>query len=70
MIIVRSEVYSMPNTDDGRFIAKHYEDDMKNAGLEVSREETTQTITLLGHFVGDLPDEIIMKMRNPSKETT
>ena len=70
MIIVRTEIYTVPNTDDGRYVAQQYEDDMKNAGMGVSREETTKSLTLVGRFVGDLPDEIIMQMRNPSKEIT
>lgn len=69
MIIARSEKVVLPNSDDGKFMADQYANDMLNAGMEVSVEaSTTGTITVNGHFVGELKDEYVRKLIERSKE--
>ena len=64
MIIARSEKVILPNSEDGKFMADHYANDMLNAGMEVSVEaSTTGTITVNGHFVGELKDDFVLNLK-------
>ena len=63
MIIARNETIIVPNAEDGRFMAKQYEEDMRNANMQVRVKTNTQKITVCGNFIGDLPDDFIKHMR-------
>ena len=64
MTFSRYESVSLPQTDDGRYMAKRmYAEDMKNAGMTVSIEETTTAIKVIGYFTGEIPDEYVTELR-------
>lgn len=63
MIITRSDVITVPQTEDGLFMAERYKKDMENAGMQVQIEQTTTMITVRGFFTGDLPDDYVRKLR-------
>ena len=63
MIIARSEKVTLPNTDDGKFMADQYADDMRNAGMEVYVKTKTEAITVNGHFIGDLEDKFVSNLK-------
>ena len=64
MTFSRYESVSLPQTDDGRYMAKRmYAEDMKNAGMTVSIEETTTSIKVIGYFIGEIPDEYVTTLR-------
>ena len=70
MTFSRYESVSLPQTDDGRYMAKRmYAEDMKNAGMTVSIEETTTSIKVIGYFMGEFPDEYVAKLREMDGET-
>lgn len=70
MTFSRYESVSLPQTDDGRYMAKRmYAEDMKNAGMTVSIEETTTSIKVIGYFMGEIPDEYVAKLREMDGET-
>jgi hypothetical protein len=63
MTFSRYESVSLPQTDDGRYMAKQYAEDMENAMLTVSIENTTTSIKVIGRFMGEIPDETVAKLR-------
>ena len=70
MTFSRYESVSLPQTDDGRYMAKRmYAEDMKNAGMTVSIEETTTSIKVIGYFMGEIPDEYVTELRKMDGET-
>ena len=69
MTYSRYESVSLPQTEDGRIMAKMWEDDMKCAGFETQVRETTTQIKLVGRFMGEVSDEFVEKMRKWYGET-
>ena len=63
MVFSRYESVSLPQTEDGRMIAKMFADDMKNIMMEVTTKETTTSIKVEGRFTGEVSDEFVEKMR-------
>ena len=68
MIMTRREIITLPQSEDGMFMAERYANDMKNAGMEVKRKDTTTAIVIEGVFIGDLPDEFIAKIKGKAME--
>lgn len=69
MTYSRYESVSLPQTDDGRYMAKQYAEDMENAMLTVSIENTTTSIKVIGRLMGEIPDETVAKLREMDGET-
>lgn len=69
MTISRYESVSLPQTEDGRYMAKQYAEDMENAKMTVSIENTTTSIKVIGQFMGEIPDEYVAKLRETDGET-
>lgn len=69
MTISRYESVSLPQTEDGRYMAKQYAEDMENIKMAVSIEETTTAIKVIGYFVGEIPDEYVTKLREMEGES-
>ena len=63
MTFSRYESISLPQTENGRYMAKMYADDMKNAKMTVVTEETTLSIKVVGRFMGEIPDEYVSKLK-------
>ena len=63
MTYSRYESVSLPQTENGRYMAKMYADDMKNAKMTVVTEETTLSIKVIGRFMGEIPDEYVSKLK-------
>jgi len=63
MTFSRYESISLPQTENGRYMAKMYADDMKNAKMTVVTEETTLSIKVVGRFMGEIPDEYVTKLK-------
>lgn len=63
MTFSRYESVSLPQTENGRYMAKMYADDMKNAKMTVVTEETTLSIKVVGRFMGEIPDEYVTKLK-------
>lgn len=63
MTISRYESVSLPQTTNGRYMAKQYAEDMENAGMTVTTEQTTTSIKVIGRFMGELPDKYISRLR-------
>ena len=63
MTFSRYESISLPQTENGRYMAKMYADDMKNAKMTVVTEETTLSIKVIGRFMGEIPDEYVSKLK-------
>ena len=69
MIMTRREIITLPQSEDGRFMAERYQKDMVNAGMKIQRDDTTLAIKIEGVFIGDLPDEFIAKIKvNENKQ--
>ena len=68
MTISRYESVSLPQTTNGRFMAKQYKEDMENALMTVSIENTTTSIKVIGRFMGEIPDEYVAKLRESDGE--
>ena len=69
MIFSRYESVSLPQTEDGKYMAKQYAEDMENTKMTVSIENTTKSIMVIGYFVGEIPDEYVTKLREMDGET-
>ena len=69
MTYSRYESISLPQTEDGKYMAKHYADDMENAKMVVTMQETTTSIKVMGRFMGEIPDEFVAKLRALDGET-
>lgn len=63
MTFSRYESVSLPQTENGRYMARMYADDMKNAKMTVVTEETTLSIKVIGRFMGEIPDEYVSKLK-------
>ena len=63
MTFSRYESVSLPQTENGRYMAKMYADDMKNAKMTVVTEETTLSIKVVGRFMGEITDEYVTKLK-------
>lgn len=63
MTFSRYESVSLPQTENGRYMARMYADDMKNAKMTVVTEETTLSIKVVGRFMGEIPDEYVTKLK-------
>lgn len=63
MTIVRSKTVTLPQTDDGRFLAQKYKEDMENEGMFVTLSNTTKTISVFGIFTGDVPDDYVQRLK-------
>ena len=63
MTYSRYESVSLPQTEDGKYMAKQYKEDMENALMTVSIENTTTSIKVIGRFMGEIPDEYVAKLR-------
>ena len=68
MIIARHETITLPNNEDGQFMAPYYMDDMSNAGLTTYSTATTTCIVVHGSYVGDCSEEYIKQLRDKVKE--
>lgn len=68
MIFSRYESVSLPQTEDGRYMAKQYKEDMENALLTVSIENTITSIKVIGQLMGEIPDETVAKLREMDGE--
>ena len=62
MIFSRYESVSLPQTEDGKYMAKKYAEDMENVKMTVSIENTTTSIRVIGYFTGEIPDEYVAKL--------
>ena len=62
MTIVRSETVTLPQTDEGRFLARHYKEDMENEHMFVTLSNTTTTIVVYGIFTGDIPANYVKRL--------
>lgn len=69
MTFSRYESVSLPQTEDGRYMAKQYKEDMENARMTVSVEETTTSVKVTGQFMGEIPDEYVKRLREMDGET-
>ncbi len=69
MTLSRYESVSLPQTEDGKYMAKQYAEDMENALMTVSIENTTISIKVIGQFMGEIPDEYVAKLRESDGET-
>lgn len=69
MTFSRYESVSLPQSEDGKYMAKQYAEDMENALLTVSIEQTTTSIKVIGQFMGEIPDEYVAKLREMDGET-
>lgn len=69
MTISRYESVSLPQTTNGRFMAKQYKEDMENALMTVSVERTTTSIKVIGYFTGEIPDKYVTELRKKYGET-
>lgn len=69
MTYSRYESVSLPQTEDGKYMAKQYKEDMENALMTVSIENTTTSIKVIGYFMGEIPDEYVAKLRETDGET-
>ena len=70
MLISRFERIVLPDTEDGKFMANQYADDMRNAGMDVNvGMEDSGCITVYGHFLGDFDDEIVKRMKERVNES-
>ncbi len=63
MTIVRSKTVTLPQTDDGRFLAQKYKEDMESEGLYVKVEHTTISITVTGFSTVDIPDDYVQRLK-------
>jgi len=68
LIISRFESITLPQSDNGQFMAKLYADDMKNAGMDVCTKNTTTSIVVSGDFYGDLPDDYIAQLMKSTEK--
>lgn len=68
MTYSRYESVSLPQTEDGKYMAKQYKEDMENALMTVSIENTTTSIKVIGRFMGEIPDEYVAKLRESDGE--
>lgn len=68
MTYSRYESVSLPQTEDGKYMAKQYKEDMENALMTVSIENTTTSIKVIGRFIGEIPDEYVAKLRESDGE--
>ena len=68
MTYSRYESVSLPQTEDGKYMAKQYAEDMENALMTVSIENTTTSIKVIGRFMGELPDEYVTELRKKDGE--
>ena len=68
MTYSRYESVSLPQTEDGKYMAKQYIEDMENALMTVSIENTTTSIKVIGRFMGEIPDEYVAKLRESDGE--
>lgn len=69
MIFSRYESVSLPQIEDGKYMAKQYAEDMENVKMTVSIENTTTSIRVIGYFAGEIPDEYVAKLREMGGET-
>lgn len=63
MTFSRYESVSLPQTEDGKYMAKQYAEDMENALMTVSIETTTTSIKVIGYFAGEIPDKYVTELR-------
>ena len=68
MTYSRYESVSLPQTEDGKYMAKQYAEDMENALMTVSIENTTTSIKVIGRFMGEIPDEYVTELRKKDGE--
>ena len=63
MIFSRYESVSLPQTKNGKYMAKQYKEDMENVSMTVIVEETTTSIQVIGRLMAEIPDEYVAKLR-------
>ena len=70
MVVVKSETYILPQTEEGRYMAKVYADSMKLRGLEIVETNTTYSIKLEGNIVTKFDENYIHRMMEGNNEST
>ena len=68
MTFSRYESVSLPQTEDGKYMAKQYKEDMENASMTVIVEETTTSIKVIGRLMAKIPDDYVAKLREMDGE--
>ena len=67
MVVVKNESYILPQTEEGRYMAKVYVDSMKLRGLEIVETNTTHSIKLEGNIVTKFDENFIHRMMEETK---
>lgn len=69
MTFSRYESISLPQTTNGRYMAKQYKKDMESKSMTVIVEETTTSIQVIGRLMAEIPDKYVAKLREMDGET-
>ena len=69
MVVVKDESYILPQTEEGRYMAKIYAESMKLRGLEIVETNTTYSIKLEGNIVTKFDENYIHRLMEESNES-
>lgn len=68
MKYARNERVTLPNTENGRFMAREYKEDMENVGMTVTMETYKEAITIVGYIYGEIAEEYVEKLKEAEKK--